>query len=151
MDDEALLDVLDDLSIEVVVMTALALGQGGLERDLTLPQWRALVLIDAGEGVRASDLAPRLGMSRPSMSRLVRRLEHKALVSATPDPSDGRAVILSSTPAGRQALRDTRIRRRRMVGDALSRTRQAIPDTLDAGLRAIVVALGEAPEGSRAT
>jgi DNA-binding MarR family transcriptional regulator len=151
MDDEALLDVLDDLSIEVVVMTALALGQGGQERDLTLPQWRALVLIDAGEGVRASDLAPRLGMSRPSMSRLVRRLERKALVSAAPDPSDGRAVILSSTPTGRRALRDTRVRRRRMVADALGRTGQAIPDTLDAGLRAIVVALGEAPEGSRAT
>ncbi len=146
-----LLDLLDDLSIEVVVMTALALGQGGQERDLTLPQWRALVLIDAAEGERASDLAPRLGISRPSMSRLVRRLERKGLVRATPDPSDGRAVILASTPAGRQALRDTRVRRRRMVADALGRTGGPVPSTLDAGLRAIVVALSEAPEGSRAS
>lgn len=140
-DQGSLLDALDDLSIEVVALTALALDQGGQERDLTLAQWRALVLIASADGVRASDLAARLGMSRPSMSRLVRRLTQKGLVDTTTDPSDGRAVILSSTAVGRRALLDTRRRRRRMVADALDRQATPLPDGLHTGLRAIVEAL----------
>ncbi len=143
MDLEALLDALDDLSIEVVSLTARALAQGGTERDLTLAQWRALVLIASADGVRASDLAARVGMSRPSMSRLVSRLERKGLVRATTDPTDGRAAILSSTPTGWQALRDTRVRRRRMMADALARAGRTIPGSLEAGLRAIAVVLDE--------
>lgn len=143
-DHETLLDALDDLSIEVVALTALALGQGGQERDLTLGQWRALVLIASSDGIRASDLAARLGMSRPSMSRLVRRLTQKGLVGTTNDPSDGRAIILSSTAVGRQALLDTRRRRRRMVADALGRQAKPLPRDLQRGLRAIVDALDRA-------
>jgi DNA-binding MarR family transcriptional regulator len=138
---DALLDTLDDLSIEVVALTALALAQGGQERDLTLAQWRALVLIASTDGVRASELAARIGASRPSMSRLIRRLAEKGLIRSATDPSDGRAVILSSTAVGRQALQDTRIRRRAMVAEALARHGQPLPSDLQAGLRAIVDAL----------
>lgn len=138
---EALLDALDDLAIELVGLTALALAQGGEERDLTLAQWRALALIASGDGIRASDLAPRIGMSRPSMSRLVRRLERKGLIRAETDPTDRRAAILTSTPIGRQALHDTRARRRRMVADALARRGRPLPRDLQAGLRAVLAAL----------
>lgn len=140
---ERLLDALDDLSIEVVALTAMALDQGGQAQDLTLAQWRALVLIASADGIRASDLAARLGMSRPSMSRLVRRLARKGLIGTTTDPADGRAVILSSTVAGRQALLDTRRRRRRMVSDALARQALPLPGDLHVGLRAIARALEE--------
>lgn len=152
MDDRELLDLLDDLSIAVVGMTADALGQGGPERDLTLGQWRALVLIAAGDGLRASELAHRVGMSRPSMSRLVDRLERKGLVASTADPDDRRAVLLVSTVAGREALQDTRARRRQMVADVLDRAGRPLPEDLPAGLRTIVAALSldpaEAPSGA---
>jgi len=143
VDHEALLDVLDDLSIEVVAMTAQALADGGQELDLTLAQWRTLVLIASADGIRASELAPRVGMSRPSMSRLVRRLERKGLVRTDRDPTDGRVVILSSTATGRDVLRDMRARRRRMVEEALVRDGRPIPDGLDGGLRLIVAALDD--------
>jgi DNA-binding MarR family transcriptional regulator len=144
MELEALLDLLDDLSIDVVSMTALALAEGGRERDLTLGQWRTLVLIaSAPDGARASDLAPRAGMSRPSMSRLIRRLERKGLIAATSDPTDGRAAILTASTLGHRTLDDTRARRRRMMAEALARHGRPLPHALEAGLRAIVAALDE--------
>jgi DNA-binding MarR family transcriptional regulator len=145
--DDALLDTLDDLAIELVGLTALALALGGEERDLTLAQWRALVLIASADGVRASDLAPRIGMSRPSVSRLVRRLEGKGLVSARADPTDGRAAILTSTAVGQQALHDTRARRRQMVADSLARRGRPLPRDLHGGLRAVHEALDETGDG----
>lgn len=139
--DDALLDALDDLAIELIGLTALALAQGGEAQDLTFPQWRALALIASGRGIRASELAQRVGMSRPSVSRLVKRLERKGLVIATDDPTDGRAAILVSTASGRQALYGTRTRRRRMVAAALDRRERPLPRDLRGGLRAVQKAL----------
>lgn len=139
--DDALLDALDDLAIELVGLTALALAQGGQVRDLTFAQWRALALIATGHEVRASDIAQRLGMSRPSVSRMIARLERKGLVVATTDPRDGRALILTSTPTGRHALYGTRTRRRQMVAAALDGRERPLPRDLRGGLRAVSKAL----------
>lgn len=47
------------------------------------------------------------GMSRATVSNLVNTLERDGLVSRGPSPDDARAVVLSLTPAGEQALRST--------------------------------------------
>lgn len=53
------------------------------------------------EGKRAAELS---GMSRQAVSALVGTLERDGLVSKAPDENDGRAVRLSLTTAGEEAI-----------------------------------------------
>ena len=71
-------------------------------RGVTVAEWvlmRQLLDVDA---LAPSRLAERMGMTRGTVSKLAERLIAKSLVSRAPDPGDGRAQILSLTPAGRR-------------------------------------------------
>ena len=116
MADGAVIERLDRLAIELVAMTARALNESDGQAELTLAQWRSLAIVASSEGIRPGDLADRMGMSRPSVSRLVRRLVHKGLVVVGADPEDGRAATIRSAPLGRLTLAETRARRRRLLG-----------------------------------
>ena len=62
--------------------------------------------------VRLTTLASKEGVSQPSMTQLVQRLERAGVVARLPDPDDGRACLIGITEAG-QALLDDRKRLRR--------------------------------------
>lgn len=51
----------------------------------------------AKEPIRLTDLASELGVSKPSASNMVKRLERKELVTRIPCPEDGRAQRLIPT------------------------------------------------------
>ncbi|MEU4742474.1 MarR family winged helix-turn-helix transcriptional regulator [Actinosynnema sp. NPDC023658] len=53
---------------------------------------------------RQADLCGVLGTDSPTMTRTVQRLERAGFVRRTPDPTDGRAVLVEPTAAS-QALR----------------------------------------------
>jgi DNA-binding MarR family transcriptional regulator len=57
------------------------------------------------------ELADYERVSAPSMTRTVNGLVDRGLVARTDDPTDGRQVIVSLTPAGRQLLKDVRRKR----------------------------------------
>lgn len=137
--DERILAGLDRLAVAAIGVTTVALAEHG--RDLTLPQWRALVVISSSSGLRASDVASRIGMSRPSMSRLIRRLQRRGVIVADEDPSDRRATILRATPAGVAMRVATMARRRDLMAEALATHRGPLPRELGAGLDAIAEAL----------
>ena len=52
--------------------------------------------------LRMSQLAESVGTTPPTVTKLVKDLEEKGLVTRTPDDQDGRASILSLTDKGRQ-------------------------------------------------
>ena len=54
---------------------------------------------------RQTDLAAEFDTDSASMTRTVQRLERAGFVRRRPDPVDGRATLVESTPAG-MALRD---------------------------------------------
>jgi DNA-binding MarR family transcriptional regulator len=54
---------------------------------------------------RQADLAAEFDTDSASMTRTVQRLERAGFVRRQPDPEDGRATLVDSTPAG-MALRD---------------------------------------------
>jgi len=56
-------------------------------------------LWDAGPQ-RQADLAAEFDTDSASMTRTVQRLERTGLVRRRPDPDDGRATLVDSTPAG---------------------------------------------------
>lgn len=133
--EDRILAALDRLAAAAVGLTTLALAEQG--RDLTLPQWRALVVISTSTGLRASDVADRIGMSRPSMSRLIRRLQRRGAIVVEHDPSDRRATILRATPAGVAMRVATMTRRRELMAEALAAHPVPLPRELVSGLDAI--------------
>jgi len=52
------------------------------------------------EGTRLTELARRASMSKQAMSELVEQCEVMGLVARSPDPSDGRARIITFTAVG---------------------------------------------------
>lgn len=64
------------------------------------------LLIAKDNEARMSYLAERTVISFSRVSRVVDELEGQGLVERNPDPTDGRAVLIKLTPAGRGHLRE---------------------------------------------
>lgn len=58
------------------------------------------------EGTRIARLADRLGVTRQAASQMVTELERRGWVERSPDPADGRAVLVRHTAKGRTMLLD---------------------------------------------
>ena len=71
---------------------------------LTLPQYRVLGLL-AGGDERASLLASRVSVAKPTLTSIVDSLFERGLVSRETPDGDRRSVRLSITAAGRTELR----------------------------------------------
>lgn len=75
--------------------------------DLTAAGAGALHVLAAHPGAGLRQLATALNASPAGTSGLVSRLERSGLVDRTPSPDDARAVRLTLTPAGEDALERT--------------------------------------------
>lgn len=65
--------------------------------------------------LRLTALAAKEGISQPSMTQLIQRLERQGLVTRLADPDDGRAALIGITGHGQDVIDDrTRIRRHRL-------------------------------------
>lgn len=64
--------------------------------------------IASGGPARLTALAAAEGISQPSMSQLIRRLEQQGLVTRVGDPEDGRAMLVDLTPEGHELLGELR-------------------------------------------
>ena len=65
--------------------------------------------------VRLTALAAKEGVSQPSMTQLIQRLERLDLVARLADPDDGRAALIGITEHGQALLNDRkRLRRDRL-------------------------------------
>jgi DNA-binding MarR family transcriptional regulator len=121
---------------------ALATGARALERvlgDMTLAQFRVLSVV-ASSPERASRLAERADMSRPSLSGLLDGLASRRWVVRRVVDSDRRGVRLEVTPEGHAAL----ARAQAAVSEAMTGILVDVPlDDRQAVLRALVV-LGRA-------
>ena len=60
-----------------------------------------LMLLWQSPGLRQADLAVRLGVEPPTITRMVRRLERGGLVERRRDPDDARVMRIYSTPRAR--------------------------------------------------
>lgn len=71
------------------------IGPGGLG---------VLVALDQQGPQRVGALAEAVAVTAPSMTRIVNTLEAEGLVVREADPADGRAQVVTMTPAGRTLL-----------------------------------------------
>ena len=111
--ETTVLDALEDLAFGLVALTSQAIAESTTRAELTVQQWRVLVVLgEADSGMRVSTLARRIAASGPSTSRLVKRLGQRGLIETKPDPTDGRALRIDLSEAG-SALRARIVARRR--------------------------------------
>jgi DNA-binding MarR family transcriptional regulator len=79
-----------------------AVGQHGL----TFARYEALVLLAFSRqgGLPMSKIGQRLMVHPTSVTNIVQRLVRQALVERDPNPADGRGMLASITPEGRQVM-----------------------------------------------
>jgi DNA-binding MarR family transcriptional regulator len=134
-------DGLEQLVMAAVAMTARVLGE--VAPELTLLQWRALVILGAqpvDPGTSISALASALHLSLSAMSRVVRRLETRGLVSGAKSASDGRVRVVRLSAPGR-SIHDEVMARRRAELERIAAASN-LPD--DGLIGRLARALGEA-------
>jgi len=142
MTDQRILDAIDSLALELVAVTARAIDEAVSDLDLTLAQWRVVVIIGQHrKPLRVGEIASRISASLPSTSRILRRLERRGLISTARDERDRRATLVKLTPAGVATRRKVLSSRQRSIAQALADGTQPLPGDLVAGLEAIVGAL----------
>ena len=69
--------------------------------ELTIAQISAVQSLDAAGALTPRELAEAERVQPPTMTKIVNKLEERGLVQRTPHPTDGRQVVLSTSPAGR--------------------------------------------------
>jgi DNA-binding MarR family transcriptional regulator len=73
---------------------------------LSSSEWRVLARLNALGPTQLADFCRDTAMDKAYMSRLVRTLEPRGLITVTGDPAHGRRLILDITPKGRTLARD---------------------------------------------
>ena len=127
VDPRQLAEQLDDV---VIGLRRLTLDRQGL----SLTAAATLTTLRRSGATRLTELAAGEGVSQPSMTALVGRLADAGLVQRRTDPGDGRAVLLTLTPAGAELLD----RRRE---DRAARLAGPLAGLTDDDVRAITTAL----------
>jgi len=61
--------------------------------------------------LRSGELSASEGVAPPTMTKVVAALEQQGFVERFPDPDDGRAALISATPAGRELVESSRAQR----------------------------------------
>lgn len=139
-----LVETLAALSRVLVGLTARSLG--ALDVDLTVPQYRTVVLLASRGPQRTTDLARELGVHSSTVTRLCDRLIRRGLVYREHRQLDRRVAWLALTVQGADLV-ERAVRRRHAE---LSTLVETIPlDGAEQVIRlldALVVAAGELPE-----
>lgn len=78
--------------------------QPWLDLDLTMPQFKLLLLVASANGARVGDLAQKLGVTPPSVTTILDRLVDHGFVRRENDPIDRRLVIVRLTPQSHTLL-----------------------------------------------
>lgn len=70
------------------------------DHNLSLLQLQVLEELHAGGGRRIGEIAAELYVTQPTVSDAIATLEKKGIIERSPDPADGRAVVVTTTPRG---------------------------------------------------
>jgi DNA-binding MarR family transcriptional regulator len=132
--------VSDEEVVEAIILASRALvglatrTVAQVNEDLTLPQYRALVVLATQGTKRLADLADALGVNPSTATRMCDRLVRKNLIVRTRDTIDRREVQLVLSETGRALVGEVLDRRRRDVAHFVktipSPMRHALVDSL---------------------
>jgi DNA-binding MarR family transcriptional regulator len=128
------IESLERIAFSTVAVTTTAL-QDVAGAELTFLGWRVLVVLgESSTPMRVGDLGTRIGLSRPSVSKLVSRLARRGLITLAADEGDRRAVLAALSPLGEKLRGEVLRRRREILEDAVA---PPMPTRADAALELI--------------
>jgi DNA-binding MarR family transcriptional regulator len=142
--DEAVVDAVLTASRTLVAVATASLGAAA--EDITIAQYRALVVLASRGPQRMADLAGALGVAPSTAGRMCDRLLRKGLVRRHRGRADRRAVRVSITAAGRQVVDEATARRRALLVGILAKLPARQQSAVAAALRAFSAAAGEIPD-----
>jgi MarR family transcriptional regulator for hemolysin len=106
----------------------------GRDLGLTRSQWWVLTMLYAKEGVTQSELAHFMDLEKPTLGRLLDRLQEKQWIERKPDSFDRRVNRLYLTEKVQEVMRALRKTaadvRKDAVGDMTEKERESFIDTL---------------------
>jgi DNA-binding MarR family transcriptional regulator len=115
------------------------------ETQITLPQYRALVVLGTRGAQTVGTLADTLGIHPSTLTRLCDRLITRGLIDRATSPENRREVILALSEAGRTLVRTETTRRRRAIGTLVERFDHATQREITHAFGALADAAGEVP------
>jgi len=146
-EDEVIAEAVLKASKVLVGIAARSLA--GAADDITLPQYRALVLIASRGMQRPVDLAEALAISSSGITRLCDRLVGKGLITReTGQGADRREARLDITPDGKRLVDKVMERRLSDIMSILERLSRPERERIASVLTLLAVAAGETLESS---
>ncbi|MFI6048533.1 MarR family winged helix-turn-helix transcriptional regulator [Streptomyces violascens] len=125
----------------LVAISARALSS--IDDSMTLPQLRALVVLESCEPLKLAAMAATLGVNPSTAMRMVDRLEGAGLVDRRTNPASRREVVLNLTDAGRDLVGRVMAHRQAEVSALVARLPAEERAGLVPALRALTRAAGE--------
>ncbi len=114
--------------------------------ELSVPQFRTLSFIERNVDASLSDVAEHIGLTLPSMSKIIDGLVARKLVTRQTAPEDRRRMTLALTARGQTALESSRAATRACLAEDLAalsdRQRETIVQALNS-LRPVFTPHGE--------
>jgi len=152
LEDQAASDEVVDAVIAAsrVLVGVAARSIAAITDDVTLPQYRALVILVSRGPQRIADVAAILDVEPSTATRMSERLVRKRLVNRTGGEDDRRVVLLSATRLGRELVASVTRKRRAEVRAILRRMPQQKIEPLITSLHAFTTAAGETAEANPA-
>jgi DNA-binding MarR family transcriptional regulator len=142
-DAESAVDALLVSSRALVAVAARSLADVG---EVTLPQFRALVVLSRPSAVTVGDLADALDVHQSTATRMCDRLVRKGLIRRRAGvTADRRETSLALTASGRRLVDRVTARRRRDITTIVESMTPEDRTHAIAGLGAFAVAAGELP------
>jgi DNA-binding MarR family transcriptional regulator len=102
VDLEAMTDDILDASRPLLAIAVRTMAGAGPQ--ITAIQYRALIILSRLGPLNLKQLAERLGLQSPSVTRLCDRLVRKGLITRRPSPASARYVELALTDDGAQII-----------------------------------------------
>ncbi|HTT59522.1 MAG TPA: MarR family winged helix-turn-helix transcriptional regulator [Acidimicrobiales bacterium] len=118
------------------------------ESEVSLPQYRTLVVLGSRGPQRIVDLAQALGVDPSTATRMCDRLVRKRLITRRRDVVDRRGVTLDLSAAGQRLVTRVAQRRRQEIARILEMVDPAQYETLVRAFTTFGDAAGEVPEDS---
>ncbi|HWE64553.1 MAG TPA: MarR family transcriptional regulator [Chloroflexota bacterium] len=94
--------------------------QSWMDMDLTMSQFKLLLLVAANDRSRVGDLAHALGVTPPTVTTSLDRLVAHGLVRREDDPIDRRLVIARLTHDGKELLERLNLYNQKEIADCLT-------------------------------
>ncbi len=131
--------------VPLVMRTIRAEMRGHRSPDLSVPQFRTLLFLRRQPGVSVSEVAEHIGLTLPTVSKMIDRLVVRDLVARHSAPEDRRRICLELTPLGAATLQATTdITRKRLAKRLAELPPQAHVAIIEA-MHSLQMVFGEAP------